>query len=755
MRSVFIGFVSWLLAGSLLAVPVRVEVVHLDPTVRPSAEPVVGTLVVDVAGESMPPREVQIPGQVVVDLPVRASSRLSIKADHLWTPDRVVIPSDEGSPEDVTFEMLSAGSVQGKLAVPKGHVLPDRLDVIYQASDPENDDWKRLDPGSQVRQPCELGPEGEFSCQVPALTLDLHLHAPGFVPRYFWNVAVPARETDRLGELTLRSGASVVGRVVTAGGLPPDGAIVILEPEMPTTQHYARTESKLDRRSRRGLADRRGFFQLADIASGSYRVRIEKSGYADTESQAFTVYDGRETTLPEPLVLHPPVRFELVLEPPMDPYGRAWTVDLAPVGSHERHNNLVPETGRWTREDLAPGSYSLKIRSGTGRYEYSWWSDQIRIEPQMDPYLLDIPVLQVEGEVTLGDEPLEALVWFGGPHGGQQIRIDTNEEGLYAGYLPKEGLWRVTVVSEATGRRSLEPVEVEKPEGAQAARVNLHLPDTRIVGEVVDGEGEPVPGARVKAAHLKTLAELDNSSTDSDGEFELRGLAEGSVALSAHDPKTDRSSSLVQVHLQEEVQPQPVRLVLESHQELAGRVHWQGRAVPGTRIVALPTLPPGQGALAIVPDSYTDAQGRFSVRLPAQTIRANVTIQPPGFAAKILSVDMPRETPLEIEVSQEGGTLILVTPKRDERLPGQGATASLLQHDGAQVVADTLASWARFHGAPQSPGEATFPMMEPGSYTYCLPSPDRPPRCTSGFLPQGGELVLRIGDESVEENTTR
>lgn len=749
IRVLAMGLAGWSVAGALLALPVQVDVVPIESPAPGSEVTAVATLAMDVEGETLPPREVRIPGSLVLDLPARTTTRLSVEADGLWAPERVILPS-EGDPNTVTLTLLPAGSIQGQLEVPRGHDPPGHLDVFFQPVDSENADWRRSEAGPQVRQPCELTRDGAFDCRVPALNLDFHLHAPGFVPRYMWNVGVKAGEAKSLGAVMLQAGASVVGRVVTAEGLPPEvGTTVVLEPAIPSAHASARTEAKLDRRGRRGLVDRRGFFQMPDVAPGSYRIHVEKSGYAPTTSEPFTVYEGRETTLSEPLVLSTPVRFELVLDPPVDPYGRAWNIDLAPVGSHERKNEPVPETGRWFKEGLSPGEYRLKIRSGSGRYEYSWWSEHIRIEPHMEPLRLDIPVLQVEGEVTLGDEPLESLVWFGGPNGGRQIRIDTNEEGFYAGYLPEAGRWRVTVVSEETGRRNLEPVEIETADGARSARVDLHLPDTRITGEVVDEDGNPIAEARVQAFQIDTLHDVNGTRTNAVGEFELRGIAEGSVALSAHEPRTGKSSSMIQVHLQEDVAPQPVRLVLEEYQEIAGRVHWQGRAVPGAQVSIIPTMPPGQGSLNSFPDLFTNADGRFSVQLPARAIGANVTILPPGFAVKILSVDLPSKDRLEIEVSQEGGTLVLMGRETSDRLPGEAGVAALLQHNGASVMTGLLSSWARFHHMPSGPEETRLPMMEPGSYTYCLPREDDPPRCDSGFLSQGGELVLGASNSSI------
>lgn len=744
------SWIGWLLATSLLALPVQVEWVELDDAAA-TARSVEGQLLIEVAGEPFVSRQVALPGETRVDLPARTTARLSLEAEGLWAPERVILPM-EGQENVVRIPFWPAGVLEGQLTVPRGHSLPKRLDIVFQPTGSDEEAvWTQAEMEGEVRQSCGLDGEGSFRCRLPALALDFHLHAPGFVPRYFWNVAVEAH-TERMGTLALRPGASVVGRVETSEGLPPAaGAMVVLEPATSTPRQHARSEAKLDRRGRRALVDRRGFFQLSDIAPGSYRVRVEKSGYAPAEAGPFTVYDGRETILPQPLALHPPVEFELVLEPPMDPYGRPWRVELRPEGSHEPAEYDVPATGRWTQGGLAPGVYRLRVRSGAGRYEHSWWTERVEIEPHMSPYRIDLPVLQVEGRVTLGDEPLEAQVVFSNPRGGR-IRIDTGEDGIYAGYLPEGGLWGLSVESEETGARHLEPVDVEKSPGARAARVDLHVPDTRIFGEVVDTDDRPVPAARVDAVHLESSG-LDTTRTDSEGAFKLRGLPEGAVSLSAREPRTGKSSTLVQVTLQEDLEPPSVRLVLESHQEVSGRVSWQGRAVPGAQVSLSPQLPPGSGALASLAEVTTDAEGRFSAHLPARALGASITVLPPGFAAEILSVPLPRKDPLEIEVAQEGGTLALLAPAHGSTLPGQPRAALLLEHDGARITVGSLAPWARFHGVEPTPGRTVLPMMAPGEYVYCLPRMDEPPRCASGFLPLGGELTLRVdepGDRTAE-----
>ena len=47
-------------------------------------------------------------------------------------------------------------------------------------------------------------------------------------------------------------------------------------------------------------------------------------------------------------------------------------------------------------------------------------------------------MVEIEGRLPLGDEPIQAQLAFGSSQGAKQIRLSTDKEGRFEGYLPGE-----------------------------------------------------------------------------------------------------------------------------------------------------------------------------------------------------------------------------------------------------------------------------------------------------------------------------
>jgi hypothetical protein len=101
--------------------------------------------------------------------------------------------------------------------------------------------------------------------------------------------------------------------------------------------------------------------------------------------------------------------------------------------------------------------------------------------------------------------------------------------------------------------------------GKRFAEVDIHLPDTRLAGDVVDWQGKPAPGAEV------TLLNTDGgggATADGDGKFEFRGLEPGSVGLQAE--RGEENSGPVEASVVENNDSPTVHLVLSKPIVLGG-----------------------------------------------------------------------------------------------------------------------------------------------------------------------------------------
>jgi hypothetical protein len=100
-----------------------------------------------------------------------------------------------------------------------------------------------------------------------------------------------------------------------------------------------------------------------------------------------------------------------------------------------------------------------------------------------------------------------------------------------AGYAP---LTRAVTIPDSGGRR---PYAIARAELSAEGSVE---------GEVVDGDGRPVSGARVAKDHVPTWLVVGASNegialTDAKGRFKLGQLPEGTVALEAYAPDVGRA----------------------------------------------------------------------------------------------------------------------------------------------------------------------------------------------------------------------
>ncbi len=100
-----------------------------------------------------------------------------------------------------------------------------------------------------------------------------------------------------------------------------------------------------------------------------------------------------------------------------------------------------------------------------------------------------------------------------------------------AGYAP---VARTLAIPDSQGRRAFEIPRVELAE------------EGAVEGDVVDGKGDPVPGARVAQGHVPTWLAVGSTPAgvavaDSHGHFALHELPEGTVTLEAYAPDVGRA----------------------------------------------------------------------------------------------------------------------------------------------------------------------------------------------------------------------
>ena len=600
---------------------------------------------------------------------------------------------------------------------------------------------------------CPVDERGRWKCEVPAGALDLTFRAKGFVPRYRWGLQVAAGKDLGVGAVELRKGASLSGWVEVEGGtILPGQCIARLGLQQSPGGGSSKTEDRLRRALVEQPVGRDGFFQLEAIPLGSYWLEVRQPGYAPAHAFPLEVWDRSETSLKQPIVLKRPVAIELSLAPPLDWLGHPWMVSV------ERRSDLSAGVedepafrGPASREGVvriagqAPGHFTVEVSDSLGN-RFARERDFEIVDAESARRTLEIPIQDVQGKVTLGQEPLAASIWFGGQFGSQSVKMESDKEGKYRGVLPRGGSWRIQIA--ATDPRIEAHLKVEvKEDRNKVATVDLSIPDTKVFGKTVNESGHPIVGAQVDLADR-----IDVASTESEeeGKFELRGVPEGNVELNARwGPREARLTSDPVVFPVNEGSPAgPLTLVLRRTKELRGKIRSPRGDVPGAFLRVSPLRPP----LGSASQTRAGIDGSFSVRVDAKAEAVLAVVSAPGNALKAFSVPVASD-PATLAVSENGGDL-------DVKLPFKLSDSDreiLIFQNGLPLPVPSLLLWTDGHGQRfESAKGFHVSALAAGEYEVCIDSPRiigdpvslearrQNAHCAAGTMTDGSTLKLDL-----------
>ena len=666
----------------------------------------------------------------------------SLKAttDGHWSPQTTVSMAD--SEVQVLLRLWPTGLLAGHVQGPVGEMLPDNLHMLFR-SVPGVTPSSTAIPLGRVECPIV---DTTWRCEVPAGLLDLQMAAAGFIRRFLWDVEMEAGEITRLRDVVLRRGSSVFGWVVSEDGSRVDGTDVELLPSAAVQQSDPIARRRASTLKLATVANHRGFFQLDAVKPGDYVLTASREPLASARVTV-RVLEGQATEIADPpMTLRLPRKLEVFVDPPSPPgTTELWAAELLQLDTRGNvvgkfAEGVVPLDGTWLIEAISVGNYLLSITTTDGD---RWHQEMLAVEENPQPAFVTIPAVEIRGNVRIGKKPLQAHIKFGGKYGSQNVGLDTDEEGSFAGLLPRPGRWKIEI--EAAEPPLIRRVQKEVVEGED---LDIVFPDTRVTGLVVDEEGRGVGRAIVRVTHLDEPRATAEPRTDHEGRFEIVGLPTGRTVFMAED--ANRYSDSQEFMIAEKMEMPEFRLVLRRMLRLTGRVVSDAGGVPGARITAISVQAPFWGS----PISTSGADGNFELALPALTQEMILNVGAPGFAFRTLRT--AAEEPLIVPVQPESGLLTLELPESLDRTSWQ-APAVAIFHNSGSVGLPQLLAWAGFHGsAPTSNHRFSIPFMEPGAYSLCLVrvsaantvlTGDRTTMpCASGNLLASGELSLTLSD---------
>jgi hypothetical protein len=594
----------------------------------------------------------------------------------------------------------------------------------------------------EVELDCPLDSEGGFSCPIPAeRDVDLRLRVRGRASVHLWERRARQGETLGLGVLKLVAGGSVIARAISELPGRASGRVEVrLAPQGSTRGAVAPTDERLSALEELAEPDSRGFVAFEGLRAGIYSLRAWQPGAVEVELGGIRVLPGAETEIREPLRLRAPIPLTVFVEPAYAPASEDWSVELwrsAGAGfAPMRGAGGSTEAGVFVARDLAVGTYRVDVRLPAGGL---FASEVVEVSSPSTMVTVGVDAVEVEGVVRLGEEPLWSRVTFGNESGGASVWVDTDEDGRFAIVLPREGPWPVRVGStDPDVQRVVENVEVRRLPGSEKAFIEIELPGTKLLGRVVDERGARVPDATVVLSPSPFVRAPEQTESDEEGEFTLEGVEPGSYRLNAEVRLADgsRASGRQDVEIAESNTSVEIEVTVRRKVRVRGRVVGpDGNGIPAA-LVSATVLGYDFGEMSAAADAETDVTGGFELELPSGTHAAEVRVQAPGHALRLLQVPLNSERELVLPVSPLGGGLEIEFTSNPRWLDWSARRPYLLSAAGGRLFAGELVKWAVLNGLSNpTPDERVLaPMLEPGDYTLCWlgpPGASGPSSCVS------------------------
>lgn len=717
----------------------------------PDAAPAIRVTARPVSREGKPVEAQRGPDGVWTFALAPGSWEVSATAEGWWFAPVPVLVGAASPPPAIELPARRAGLLTGTLLVegrPPRDVVPPPLVVSFR--DPARRDGRAAWDGDAA---CSVQGDGAFSCRLPVGIHDVRLRARGFISHYRWSASVDAAQPLRAGPIDLRPGASVVGFVVTPerneslrdarvrleragfhGGAPaPPGSGSLASMALETTPRE------------------NGFFAFDGVPPGEYLLVASKPRYAEASVRARVLAD-LELRLKNPLVLQPPAEVQVYVDPPVAPDGSPWTVRVVPIRGGRRQqpvSALAELNGAATLTDVAGGEHHLEVADAQGAtwYAETGWT----LVPGEGPKFVTISVVDVVGRVSFGDEPLRNARLTFGADGLVRVPLVTDEEGEFAGSLPRPGPWKVHVGAAVPKvNRTLSQVEVPKPKGGKS-RVDLHLGDRGVSGTVVRADtDEPVANATVAVLPQDMVEHTASVLTAADGSFELEGLDGARYWLTARAQGVGRSAA-ESVDLRQASKEGHLLRLIPSRKHVLEVVSSAG-PVPAARVLVK------AGEMAggdVIRPLVTGADGTAGMEIDPAWSRVSLDILALGYAYWFGALDTGARTYHRVALEPGGGTLVLDLAGVD----AEAGEATILLHDGGFTWPGMLTQWSSMNGmAPQGPSSTlTVPRMGTGTYALCRISAAEAAapaafataggarsRCASGVLVPAGTLALSV-----------
>lgn len=440
-------------------------------------------------------------------------------------------------------------------------------------------------------------------------------------------VVVPARG-DATVELTLGGGGFVRGRVVDGAGQPLAGARV----RVATFEDRGLPGFLAEALGGASAGD--GTFALGPLPSARLGLAVSLARYAPRRLEADVAtrqsVDLRDVVLDPGLAIRGRVR---------DREGNGVAFALVSAQQGFAGASLGADASTGEAESESDGSFVIAgLKPGAHQVSASlpgFASASRSAEPGGEPVqLLLEPGGSVVGRVVdANGQPIDGATVHGNsatqPPGGPGWRFfyassgGAEGDGRFVARDVAADTYSVTVRAAGQGEGSVANVKVAAGRDTDLGTVTLGS-GGRVVGSVVDSEGEAVPGASVLVERdVNVHTGMLTAQTDSAGSFEVRGVPPGKVDVIARHPAYVGGRARG-VEVDPEKEPAPVRIVVTRGGRIEGRArHRDGGPFTGARVQVYAER--GGGIPGGLDYAATGADGSFVLEhVPAGPLKVNL-----------------------------------------------------------------------------------------------------------------------------------
>ncbi len=641
-----------------------------------------------------------------VSLRLGGRYRVHCPDEQFWCEEQEIVAAPGQS---VELRALRRAMLEAELLAPRGVLSGLAVELEFRARE------KPGKPGVGGRVACTL--EGSrLACRPPGGVWDLRLRPKAWAPSVHLGVELPPGGRKGLGRITVLPGGAITGWIEVEGDLRVlPRCRVWASPVESIGQPISGPRAKELAQPLSTVPDRTGAFALSGLAPGAYDLEASCPPNWKGKLERVPVHAGGESRIPRGIPVRPPRSLVLMVEPPVDPSGAPWSVALTPLdadvlgsqlATHDK--NLAFQAGRYRLEGLDPGLYLLTVKDVQGAV---YLDEEVLLEDSME-LERTVELVEVEGRVTRGGEPLRATVWWGGSRQG--IPGVADGDGTYRALLPAQRkVWSVEVTAEkeTLGRWGVVPLPRPDSRGRR-------IRDFDLGAGVLDvrcrtAAGEVAPGCRV-TVWVNRAPRF--STADHTGRARFEGLRAGTFFVEAS--AAGESSCWVERQFPEARASEELDLELQPTKTFGGWVGVSGQPLSGVpmRWNAYDL----SGKLVGFGQTSSDATGNFSVTLCLQAASVELTAFPPGRSLMVLRRSVGAGGFLLLESPEGRASLELLGPDFEEpslqpwwlEFPGEGRV------DGFAAI-----DWASANGYEASAGRVVIPALPPGKVKVCWADP--------------------------------